>query len=63
MDYFGGYPGAVTLTEDRERWARYIHDSPVETTVSRDILLNELSAGHLHYLTEKSLLPIPAISL
>lgn len=37
--YYGGYPGAVTLTDDRERWARYIHDSLIETTVSRDVLL------------------------
>jgi predicted AAA+ superfamily ATPase len=37
--YYGGYPGAVTLTEDHERWARYIHDSLIETTVSRDVLL------------------------
>ncbi len=37
--YYGGYPGAVTLTGDRERWARYIHDSLIETTVSRDVLL------------------------
>ncbi|SPD74713.1 conserved hypothetical protein [uncultured Desulfobacterium sp.] len=37
--YYGGYPGAVTLTEDRKRWARYIHDSLIETTVSRDVLL------------------------
>jgi predicted AAA+ superfamily ATPase len=37
--YFGGYPGAAPLAEDRARWARYILDSLVETTVSRDILL------------------------
>ncbi len=37
--YFGGYPGAAALVGDRERWARYILDSLVETTVSRDILL------------------------
>jgi uncharacterized protein len=37
--YFGGYPGAVTFTNDRERWAGYVHDSLVETTVSRDVLL------------------------
>lgn len=37
--YFGGYPGAAALTADRERWARYILDSIIETTVSRDILL------------------------
>lgn len=37
--YFGGYPGAATLTADRERWVKYIEDSLIETTVSRDILL------------------------
>ena len=37
--YYGGYPGAVSLAEDHERWARYIHDSLIETTVSRDVLL------------------------
>ncbi len=37
--YYGGYPGAAALIEDRERWARYIIDSLVETTISRDILL------------------------
>lgn len=37
--YFGGYPGAASLIEDRPRWARYIIDSLIETTVSRDILL------------------------
>lgn len=37
--YFGGYPGAAPLTSDPERWARYIIDSLIETTVSRDILL------------------------
>ena len=37
--YFGGYPGAAPLVRDRDRWAQYIQDSLVETTVSRDILL------------------------
>lgn len=37
--YFGGYPGAAPLIEDEDRWKRYILDSLVETTVSRDILL------------------------
>lgn len=37
--YFGGYPGAAPLAPDCARWARYILDSLVETTVSRDILL------------------------
>jgi predicted AAA+ superfamily ATPase len=36
---FGGYPGGATLIEDPERWARYIIDSLIETTLSRDILL------------------------
>jgi len=37
--YFGGYPGAAPLIEDPDRWAGYILDSLIETTVSRDILL------------------------
>lgn len=37
--YFGGYPGAAPLVKDHERWARYILDALIETTVSRDILL------------------------
>lgn len=37
--YFGGYPGSASLTSDEERWRRYILDSLVETSLSRDILL------------------------
>lgn len=39
--YFGGYPGAAPLanTNDPSRWANYINDSLIETTISRDILL------------------------
>ncbi len=37
--FFGGYPGSAALIGDRERWARYVIDSLVETTLSRDILL------------------------
>jgi len=37
--YFGGYPGAATLIDDETRWSRYINDSLIETTISRDILL------------------------
>jgi len=37
--YFGGYPGAAPLIEDEERWKRYILDSLIEPTISRDILL------------------------
>ena len=37
--WFGGYPGAVSLIEDEERWRAYILDSLVETTISKDILM------------------------
>lgn len=37
--YFGGYPGSAGLITDRQRWSRYIIDSLIETTISRDILL------------------------
>lgn len=37
--FFGGYPGAVDLVHDPERWRGYVVDSLVETTISRDILL------------------------
>lgn len=37
--YFGGYPGAARLIKDEERWAHYIIDSIIETSVSRDIML------------------------
>lgn len=37
--YFGGYPGAAPLVGDRQRWARYVIDSLIESTISRDILM------------------------
>ena len=37
--YFGGYPGAASLIEDEGRWRRYMLDSLIETTISRDVLL------------------------
>ncbi len=37
--YFGGYPGAAALIKDPDRWRRYILDSLIETTISRDVLL------------------------
>ncbi|RJQ32242.1 MAG: ATP-binding protein [Actinobacteria bacterium] len=37
--YYGGYPGAAKLSNDRERWADYIANSLIETSISRDILL------------------------
>jgi predicted AAA+ superfamily ATPase len=36
--FFGGYPGAADLIQDEERWKRYILDSMIETTLSRDLL-------------------------
>ena len=37
--FYGSYPGAAELIYDPERWRRYILDSLIETTISRDILL------------------------
>src|SRR3990172_176968 len=37
--FFGGYPGAAPLAGDPARWARYIKDSLIEPTISRDVLL------------------------
>ena len=37
--YFGGYPGAAPLIADPPRWRRYLLDSLIETTISRDVLL------------------------
>lgn len=37
--YFGGYPGAAALRHDLERWRWYILDSLIETSISRDVLL------------------------
>jgi predicted AAA+ superfamily ATPase len=37
--FYGGYPGAAPLVAEPVRWARYILDSLVETSISRDVLL------------------------
>ncbi len=37
--YHGGYPGPAPIVEEPARWARYIRDSLIETTISRDVLL------------------------
>lgn len=37
--YFGGYPGAAPLVDEPQRWRRYIADSLIETSISRDVLL------------------------
>jgi len=35
--YYGGYPGSATLINNHIRWANYIKDSLIETTISKDI--------------------------
>ena len=37
--FYGAYPGAAPLTRNPGRWSRYIRDSLIETTISRDLLL------------------------
>lgn len=41
---FGGYPGAANYIADPELWLRYISDSLIDTTLSRDILQLETVA-------------------
>jgi hypothetical protein len=37
--FHGAYPGSAPLVSQPERWARYIRDSLIETTLSKDVLL------------------------
>ena len=37
--FYGGYPGAAPLIGEPDRWARYVRDSLIETTIARDVLL------------------------
>lgn len=37
--FHGGYPGAAALVRQHARWQRYVMESLVETSVSRDVLL------------------------
>jgi len=37
--FYGGYPGAASLIAEHDRWVRYVRDSLIETTLSRDVLL------------------------
>lgn len=37
--FYGGYPGAAPLVRQPQRWARYVADSLIETSISRDVLL------------------------
>lgn len=36
---FGGYPGALPMRKNWDRWSRYIRDSLIETVLSKDVLL------------------------
>jgi predicted AAA+ superfamily ATPase len=40
--FFGGYPGAASLAREPARWARwarYVADSLIQTSIARDVLL------------------------
>jgi predicted AAA+ superfamily ATPase len=37
--FYGGYPGSAVLIDEPQRWANYIRDSLIETSITRDILL------------------------
>jgi uncharacterized protein len=37
--YYGGYPGAASLVGNEVRWAAYVRDALIETTISKDVLL------------------------
>ena len=37
--FYGGYPGACSLIDDYPRWANYITNSLIETTIAKDILM------------------------
>jgi predicted AAA+ superfamily ATPase len=37
--FYGGYPGSAPLVSQPARWARYVRDSLIETTIARDVLL------------------------
>jgi len=36
--WFGGYPGAIALKSEEQRWKDYIRNAIIETTISKDIL-------------------------
>jgi predicted AAA+ superfamily ATPase len=37
--WYGSYPGAAELVNDQTRWADYIRNSLIETSISRDIVM------------------------
>ncbi len=38
--YYGGYPGAVSLIKDTDRWSQYLKDSIIDATINKDILFD-----------------------
>lgn len=36
--YFGGYPGAAPLINDKERWLSYISESIIDPSISKDVI-------------------------
>ncbi|MGI6216625.1 MAG: ATP-binding protein, partial [Coriobacteriales bacterium] len=39
--YFGGYPGAARFVKNEKRWRKYMRDSIIEPTISKDVLQGE----------------------
>lgn len=37
--FYGGYPGSAPLLNEPQRWKRYLQDSLIETSLSRDVLM------------------------
>ncbi|MGK6350429.1 ATP-binding protein [Parapedobacter sp. DT-150] len=37
--WFGAYPGSASLVADEDRWKRYVAESLIETSISKDILM------------------------
>lgn len=37
--WYGGYPGSAELISDENRWKKYVADSLIETSISKDILM------------------------
>ncbi|PZX47079.1 ATP-binding protein [Algoriphagus chordae] len=37
--WYGGYPGAILLKEDEDRWKNYVRDALLESSISKDILM------------------------
>ncbi len=37
--FYGSYPGAASLVGNEKRWASYVRDALIETTIGKDVLL------------------------